>query len=149
MSQTSDIRNGKRHPQTDAAQVKETAPTKHGTGYEMPCAYDTESGKRVVKTRVLNYAELAQRCEELEASLHEMLGELAETISDASEATKREKALRAENESLRELFYDAWDWMQRARHDGSIRDDEMDALGTRAVKELGFPDYELGIETDA
>lgn len=53
--------------------------------------------------------------------------------------------LKAENDKLRKLLYEAWDWMQRARYDRSIRDDEMDEIGAKAVK-LGFPDYELGIE---
>lgn len=55
--------------------------------------------------------------------------------------------LKAENAKMRKLFYEAWDWMQRARYDGSIRANEMDEIGTKAV-ELGFPDYELGIEVD-
>ena len=54
---------------------------------------------------------------------------------------------RAENAKLRELFYEAWEWMQRVRYDRSIRANEMDEIGVKAVK-LGFPDYELGIEVD-
>ena len=53
--------------------------------------------------------------------------------------------VQAENAKLRELFSEAWDWMQRARYDGSVRDDEMDEIGAKAIK-LGFPDYELGME---
>ena len=54
-------------------------------------------------------------------------------------------AMLAENAKLRELFYETWEWMQRARYDRSIRANEMDDIGVKAVK-LGFPDYELGIE---
>lgn len=55
--------------------------------------------------------------------------------------------LGTENANLRNLFYEAWNWMQRARYDGSIRDYEMDEIGMKAVA-LGFPDYELGIEIE-
>ena len=63
----------------------------------------------------------------------------------ADQMEAKEKLAVAENNKLRELFYEAWGWMQRARHDRSIRASEMDEIGTKAV-ELGFPDYELGIE---
>ena len=55
--------------------------------------------------------------------------------------------LEEENAKLRKLFYEAWEWMQRARYDRSIRANEMDEIGVKAVK-LGFPDYKLGIEAD-
>ena len=65
-------------------------------------------------------------------------------LQEAHETTRN---LRAENAKLRELFYEAWDWMQRARYDRSIREDEVDEIGVKAIR-LGFPDYELGIEVD-
>ena len=57
----------------------------------------------------------------------------------------RYEELEHENERLRELFYESWEWMQRARYDRSIRANEMDEIGVKAIK-LGFPDHELGIE---
>lgn len=85
------------------------------------------------------------RVERVVSLLHQIEDETRVAFDEHTQLYHRMQSLEAENEKLRELFYEAWDWMQRASFDGSIRVYEMDEIGTKAVK-LGFPDYELGIE---
>lgn len=85
--------------------------------------------------------EAERLCDENER-LQDENARLRSCLSDDAENARQ---IMGENAELRNLFYEAWEWMQRARYDGSIRANEMDEIGTKAV-ELGFPDYELGIE---
>jgi len=74
--------------------------------------------------------------------------ELREKFSGTVDERERVWELQTESDSLRDLAYEMWEWMGRARHDGAIRCDEMDEIGRRAVG-LGLLAHELGIEADS
>lgn len=85
----------------------------------------------------------ATRMERAADTIWELRNKLAGVVDER----ERVRALQAENDALRDLAYDMWEWMGRARYDGAIRCDEMDEIGKRAVG-LGLLAHELGIEAD-
>ena len=74
--------------------------------------------------------------------------ELRNKLAGVVDERERVRALQIENDALRDLAYEMWGWMGRARYDGAIRCDEMDEIGRRAVG-LGLLAHELGIEADS
>ena len=85
----------------------------------------------------------ATRMEGAADTIWEMRNKLASVVDER----ERVWELQTENDALRDLAYEMWGWMGRARHDGVIRGSEMDEIGRRAVG-LGLLAHELGIEAD-